>query len=133
MDIICLPETYLDPSTQLNDNNLEIPGYNLVSSDRSSNSTRGASIYYKTSLPFTLTDICFSQECICFEVMIGEKRFNFVVLYRSQSQNQDEFDSFSDNFVLTLEKLAHNNPLFFVVLRDLNAISKNLCPLDKMT
>ena len=30
MDIICLSETYLDSSIQSDNDNLEIPGYNLV-------------------------------------------------------------------------------------------------------
>ena len=36
-DIICLSETYLDSSTVLGDDSLEIPGYNLVPCDHSSN------------------------------------------------------------------------------------------------
>ena len=36
-DIICLSETYLDSSILHDDGNLEIPGYNLVRSDRPSN------------------------------------------------------------------------------------------------
>ena len=71
-DITCLSETCLDRTTQLDDNSLEIPGYNLASSDHSSNyKTEGACICYKTSLPFTITDICLSQECICFKVKIS--------------------------------------------------------------
>lgn len=41
--------------------------------------------------------------------MVCEKWCDFVIFYRSPSQNHDKFDSFSDNFKLTSEKLAHNN------------------------
>ena len=57
--------------------------------------------------------------------MIGEKRSSSFVFYILSSQNQDEFDSFSDNFELTLDKLAHNNLFLHVVLGDINAKSKN--------
>ena len=40
--------------------------------------------------------------------MVDEKRCNFVVLYRSPSQDHDEFDSFSE---LILGKLAYNTLL----------------------
>ena len=41
MDIICLLETYLNSSVQLDNDNLEIPRYNLVCSDHRSNNKRG--------------------------------------------------------------------------------------------
>ena len=95
MDIICLSETYLDSTIQSDNDNLEIPGYHLVRSDYPSNNKRGgACIYCKALLPLRVIDICLLQECIIFEVMIGDKQCNFVALYRSPSQNQDEFDFF---------------------------------------
>ena len=78
MDIICLLETYLDSSIQSDNDNLQILGYNLVCSDRSSNNKRGG-VCYKSSLPLRVINICFLQECITFEVMIS----NFVALYGS--------------------------------------------------
>ena len=134
MDIICLSETYLDSTMQSDNDNLEIPGYNLVRSDHPSNNKRGGvCIYYKASLPLRVIDICFLQECIIFEVMIGDKQCNFVALYRSPSQDQDEFDSFSKNLEITLDKLALNNPFMLVVIGDLNAKSKNWHPSDRTT
>ena len=37
---------------------------------------------------------------------IGHKMCNFVLLYRSPSQSQDEFETFSDNFEMTLKILT---------------------------
>lgn len=49
IDIICLLETYFDSNILFDDSNLEIPGYNLVSSDHPSNRKRGGiCIYYKS-------------------------------------------------------------------------------------
>ena len=118
-NIICLSETYLDSSIQSDNDNLGIPGYNLVRSDHPSNNKRGGvCIYFKASLPLRVIDICFLQECITFEVMIGDKQCNFVALYRSPRQNQDESDSFSKNLEITLDKLALNNPFMLEVIRD---------------
>ena len=40
--------------------------------------------------------------------MIGDKSCNFVALYRPTRQSQDEFETFSDNFEMTLETLAQS-------------------------
>ena len=77
MDIICLSETYLDSTIQSDNDNLEIPGYNLVRSDHPSNNKRGGvCIYYKASLPLRVINICFLQECIIFEEMIRDQQCN---------------------------------------------------------
>ena len=61
------------------------------------------------------------------------KQCNFVALYRSPSQDQVEFDSFSKNLEITLDKLALNNPFILVVIGNLNAKSKNSHPSDRTT
>ena len=40
-DIICLSETYLNSSVSCDDDNLEIPGYNLIRADHPSDNRRG--------------------------------------------------------------------------------------------
>ena len=90
MDIIRLTKTYLVCSTQLDEKNLEIPGYNFLRSDHQSNKKQEeVFLYYKTLLPLRVIDICLLQECICFEIMIGENRCIFAVLYMSLSRNKD--------------------------------------------
>ena len=134
MDTICLSETYLDYSIQSENDNLEIPGYNSVRSDHPSNNKHGGvCIYYKASLPLRVIDICFLQNYITFEVMINDNQFNFVDLYRSPNQNQDEFDSFSKTLEITLNKLGLNKPYTLVVIRYLNTKSKNWYSLDRTT
>ena len=66
-------------------------------------------------------------------MIICDKQCNFVALYSLPSQNQDEFDSFSKHFEITLDRLALNNPFMFVVIRELNLTSKNEHPLDRTT
>ena len=122
-DIICLSETYLDSSTRHDDENLEIPGYDIARADHPTNTKRGGvCIYYKKCLPLRVLNIIFLNECINFELRIGDKTCNFVVLYRSPSQSQDVFESFCENFERTLDNLAQNNPFLLVAIGDFNPV-----------
>ena len=47
--------------------------------------------------------------------MIGNKICNFITLYRSPSQNQDDFQAFIDNLEMNLETLAQRNLFLMVV------------------
>ena len=130
--IICLSETYPDSSTTSDDDDLKISGYNLTRSDHPSNNKRdGVCIYYKNFLPLRLLSIQYLQECINFKLNIGVKICNFISLYRSPSQTQDEFEKFIDNLKLNLDILCQNNPFLIVLIGDLNAKSKNWYCHDK--
>ena len=122
-DIICLSETYLDSSIPFDDNNLEISGYNLIHSDHPTNCKHGGVyIYYKKFLPLGVCDINLLDRQMCkFRVKIGDKLCRLVALYRSPSQTQDDFLSFSQNFELTLETLSKNKPYVLVATGDFNA------------
>ena len=90
-----------------NDWILAIPGYFMYYMDHPSDAKRdGVCIYYKTMLPSKVLAY-FLQECINFEVSIGNKLCGFIHLYRAPSQSQNEFygiltnldldDSFNSN------------------------------------
>ena len=65
LDVICLSETYLDSSISNDDDNLEIPGYDLFRADHPSSTKRSdVSIYYRSSLPLKILDIQYLEECI---------------------------------------------------------------------
>ena len=115
-DIICISETYLDTTITSDDGNLEILGYKLIRSDHPSNSKRGGvCIYYKSALHLRILDIYYLQESICFELKIGDKLCNFLSLYRSLSQSQEEFEKFSEIIERNLDRLFQNNPFLVVV------------------
>ena len=59
--------------------------------------------------------------------MIGNKICNFITLYRSPSQNLDDFQAYIDNLEMNLETLAQRNPFLMVVLGDFNAKYKHWC------
>ena len=49
---------------------------------------------------------------------IGEKLFNFIILYRSPSQSQDDFEAFLKNFELNLDIILAKHPFLTVVFCD---------------
>ena len=133
-DIICSSETYLNSETFSNNENLNIPGYNLIRVDHLSNDKRGGVfIYFKESLPLRLYNVSYLNECICFEIMISNKLCNFISLYRSPSQSSDEFENFVYNLDLTLEALTQKNPFLTVIIGDFNAKFNKWCSTDKTT
>ena len=134
LDVICLSETSLDYSISNDDDNLEIPGYELYRGDHPSNTKRGGvCIYYRNSLPLKILGIQYLHECVNFEIRIGGKLYRFVSLYRSTSQSQDDFESFANNFELNIDTATPNNTFLTVVLGDFNAKSNLWFKGDKTT
>ena len=62
---------------------------------------------------------------------ITEKLCNFIVLYRSPSQSEDDFETFLKNFKLNLDTILAKNPFLTVVLGDFNVKSNLWCKSDK--
>ena len=77
---------------------MEISGCNLVLFDHASGKKRaGLCLYYKSYLPLRMIDINYSNDCVRFELMVSDKRFNVIALYSSLSQSQDLLESFKVN------------------------------------
>ena len=103
-------------------------------SDHPSNSKRGGVwICYNGTLLQRIINVNYLNECIRFELDIGEKLCRFISLYRSSSQTLDKFDKFTDNLELNLELAVEKNPYLLVVLGDFNANAKNWYGCDKTT
>ena len=65
--IICLSETYLNPSFPFDDDNLDIPSYIMIRVDHPANTKRGGVyIYHKNCQPLKVLDIRFLHENIAF-------------------------------------------------------------------
>ena len=121
-NIICFSGSYLNVEILSNDSNLQIPGYNVASMDHPSNTKlKGVCLCYKCLLSLKVMGVSYLQECINFEVKIGDKTCNFVSLFRSPSQTKDGFENFIKNAELNLEQIANKNPFLIVVLGDFNA------------
>ena len=124
-DVVCLSGTYLDSFNLSDDDNFNLPCYNVVRVDHPSNTKKGGvCIYIRNPLSLKVLDIKLLQECIDFEIKIADKTCNFVSLHRSTSHSKDEFESFADNRELNLDSVALRNPYLIVVLGDFNAQTK---------
>ena len=89
-------------------------------------------VFVNINKHFLLLRILSVQECINFEMKIGDKVCNFISLYRSPSQTLDNFET-SKNFELNLENIVHRNPFLVVVIGDFNAKSSKWHCQDKST
>ena len=89
----------------------------LRSNDPSSRKRGGICIYYKNILPLKVTGVRLLEECIVFYLITSNKLCSFLALYRSSSQSQDGFATFSDN----LDLVSKKNSFLIVVVRDFNA------------
>ena len=122
-DIICLSETFLNSSIETNDDRISIDGYNLIRADHPSNSKRGGvCIYFKEHIPLIKRgDICTLDNCLVTEIRSqGEKHF-LTCVYRSPSQNHDEFEDFCTKFDLLMSSINDELPLCSVITGDFNA------------
>ena len=77
-----MSETYLDSSTVLGDDCLEIPGYNPVRCGHPSNTKRGGvCVYYKSYLPLKVLNMKQLEECLNIEFFIAKKIYRLISLY----------------------------------------------------
>ena len=127
LEIICLSESYLNSEILSSDSILQMPGYNFASIDHPSNTKpRVVCLYYKCSLLLKVIDLSYLQECINFDIKIGDKTWKFLCLYRSPGHTKDEFDNFIKNLELNLEHIASKSPFLILVLGNFNAKMQGL-------
>ena len=67
-----------------------------------------------------LLDTKYLQECINFELIIGDNLGRFIKLYRSPSQTHDDFENFMKNFELSLDEINKKSPFLTVTSDDFN-------------
>ena len=130
-DIFCLPEKYLNSEIFLNDENSNIPDYNLIRADHLSNIKVGeVCIYFRESLPLRLYNVSCLKEWICLK-LFSNKLCNFISLYRSPGRYSEQIENFLYNLDLTLEALIQNNLFLTVMIGDFNAKFNKWCSTDK--
>ena len=128
-DKICLWETYLNHDTLSDNDNLKIPGYELIRVDHPSNQKRGGiCIYHKDFLPIKVNNISCLKECLNFSLSVYGKQCNITLIYRSPSQSSEEFDTFLSNFEFLLDHITNLNPLVSIIIGDFNV--RIICKLD---
>ena len=90
----------------------------MIRADHPSKTKRGGVfIYYRNFLPLKLINIHYLNECITFEIKLGDKICNFVSLYRSPNQSEDQSENICNNSSLATGILAIQKPLKALKLR----------------
>ena len=119
-DIICLAETFLNSSILSDDNRIKIDGYSLIRSDHPSDSKKSEiCIYYKEHIPLILRDdINTLDNCLVTETRSQNEKCFLTCIYRSPSQNQDEFNIFCTNFDILLNNINDELLLCSIVTGD---------------
>ena len=81
VDILCLFETFLNSNISCDDDNLQLPGLNLLRADHPSNTKReGVCIYYRNFLPLRLITFHYLNEYLTCVIKRSVKISNFANL-----------------------------------------------------
>ena len=122
-DLIGIVETHIDST--VDEDRLSLDGYTFIKENHPQNVKRGGvGLYVRDSLPSkNRSDLVTLPECVVCEIQLNRKKYFFVVVYRSPSQDQSEFDNFTVNFELLLSKLHAENPFSVIVTGDFNCRS----------
>ena len=114
-DLIGIVETHIDST--VDKDKLAMDGYTFHEANHLQNIKRGGvGLYVKDSLPSkNRSDLVTLPECVVCEIQLNRKKYFFVVIYRSPSQDQNEFDNFTINFELLLSKMHSENPFCVVI------------------
>ena len=79
--------------------NIQLDVYILIRSDHPSDSKRGGvCLYYKESLGVKIINLSARNECIPCEVSTENSKGFIAVMYRSPSQNNDQFEKVLSSF-----------------------------------
>ena len=113
-DIFCIGESFLDSSLEDADQRLKIDNYELFRCDHPSNSRRGGVyLYYRDHLTVErrpgLTSL---DECLVCEVKSGTKKLILALLYRSPSQDSDEFTAFKQKWEESIQNIIRCSRCF---------------------
>ena len=122
-DLIGIVETQIDST--VDEDRLSLDGYMFLKDNHPQNVKRGGvGLYVRDSLPSkNRSDLVTLPECIVCEIHLNRKKYFFVVVYRSPSQNHSEFENFMINFELLLSKMHAENPFSVIITGDFNCHS----------
>ena len=95
---MCLSESYFSISYHSDDDQLALPGYNLVRVDNPNNIKRGrVCVYFPETLPVNVINGNVLNEWLVCEFSFGSCHIYLVSIYLTPSQSSNEFDTFLVN------------------------------------
>ena len=132
-NILCLSETFLDSTIDLNDRNTNSNGYFNLRADHPSNSKYGAiCIHLKRSLPLIRRNyLSVVHETIVTEISVDDETYFFTCFYRLPSQHHVELDDFCSEPNLLLTNINNIQPAHSILIGKFNAKCSKWCSSDK--
>ena len=94
----------------------------MIRSDHLNNIRRGGvCLYFKDSLPLKILSVSDLSECLAIEVAYESKKCVFISLYRSPSQDSDDFESFLIKFEHLIDNAISSDPDLVLIFGEFNA------------
>ena len=111
-DVIALSESMLNSSISNEDIFIEGFSKEIYRNDHPSNTKKGGvCLYFREGLPIKRrTDLELVQEMIVTEITIARKKIFFITVYRSPSQNSEQFEHFIASLQMTLNQIQREKP-----------------------
>ena len=111
-DVIAVSESMLDSTIKNDDIFIEGFSKDIYRSDHPGDTKIGGVCgYYRNELPIKRrTDLELLQEMIVSEISLSRKKIIFATLYRSPSQDSEQFESFIDSLQRFFTDLRNENP-----------------------
>ena len=110
VEILHLSKTFLNLYILCDDSNLQLLGFDLIELVTHLTQKEGEFAFnFRIS---HLINIHYLNECITFEIKLGDKICKFLSLHMSPNQSEDGFKNFCNNFELTLDVVSAINPFF---------------------
>ena len=109
-DIMCLSETFLNSSFEIEDDRLKIECYDLIRSDHSRSCKKGGvCVYYKEHIPLVRWDgLCTLSNCLVSEIHLENEKCSLTCLYRLPSQTLHKFEIFWRDLNTLMDLLTMN-------------------------
>ena len=124
-DVMAFSETMLN-STVSNEE-IEIEGFSkeIYRNDHPSDTkTGGVCVYFREGLAIKRRkDLETLQEMVVTEIMIARKKILFTTIYRSLSQNSEQFENFINKLQIALNRMQSERPHTLILTGDFNCRS----------
>ena len=125
-----LSKICLDSSIPIDDIRLSIPGYSMMRADHPTNTKRDrVCLYYKEHLPIIRRDDNL-KECLVTEVTVENEQCFLTCLYRSPSQNREQFRAFCDSLDILMNNIYSLIPVISIITGYFNGKSSKWYSFD---
>ena len=121
LDLAAITETAL--GKDIEDNHIEIDGFNILRKDLTNNSTHGGVlVYIKNSIAYKhCPDLEFDPNVLVIELHFGRRRVYLTVLYRRPSQTIEQVQTFTQKLNNLCIQINNKNPYASIFMGDFNA------------